>query len=130
MMVIDTHVWIWWVEDDPKLNRAIRDRIDSEDDVRVSSISLLEIATAVSLNRLVLRPSAAYWLQVAQNAEQIRIEPLTDKVCLESVSLPGHFHKDPADRVIVALARVLNAELITADAKILAYDGVRAVQAG
>jgi PIN domain nuclease of toxin-antitoxin system len=127
--VIDTHVSIWWVEDDPKLNRAVRDRIDAEDDVRVSAISLLEIATAVSLNRLVLRPSAAYWLRVAQNAEQIRIEPLTDRVCLESVNLPGQFRKDPADRLIVALARLLNADLITADSKIVGYDGVRAVQA-
>ena len=129
MTVIDTHVWIWWVDDDPKLKRAIRDRIDVEDDVRVSAISLLEIATAVWLNRLVLQPSASYWLQVAQAAEQIRVEPLSDRVCLESVNLPGQFHKDPADRLIVALARILNAELITADAKILGYSGVRTVSA-
>jgi PIN domain nuclease of toxin-antitoxin system len=117
------------VDDDSKLSRAIRDRIDSENDVRVSAISLLEIATAVSLNRLVLRPSASYWLQIAQSAEQIRLEPLTDRVCLESVNLPGTFHRDPADRLIVALARTLNADLITADAKILGYGGVRSVSA-
>lgn len=97
--------------------------------MRVSAISLLEIATAVSLNRLVLRPSASYWLQIAQSAEQIRLEPLTDRVCLESVNLPGTFHRDPADRLIVALARTLNADLITADAKILGYGGVRSVSA-
>ena len=78
MIVIDTHVWIWWVDDDPRLKRIVRDRIDAEVDVRVSAISLLEIATAISLNRLSLRPSPQHWLSVAQAAEQIRVEPLTD----------------------------------------------------
>jgi PIN domain nuclease of toxin-antitoxin system len=77
----------------------------------------------------VLKPSAPHWLSVAQSAEQIRVEPLTDKICLESVSLPGTFHRDPADRVIVATARLLNCELVTADNKILLYDGVRTVAA-
>lgn len=129
MIVIDTHVWIWWVEDDPKLKRSVRDRIDLEDEVRVSAISLLEIATAVSLNRLVLRPSVDQWLQVAQTAEQIRVQPLSARICLESVQLPGEFHRDPADRLIAATARILKAELATADAKILAYSGVRIVAA-
>jgi PIN domain nuclease of toxin-antitoxin system len=129
VIVIDTHVWIWWVDDDPKLKPAIRDRIDSENDVRVCAISLLEIATAISLNRLILKPSPEYWLRIAQTAEQIRVEALTAEVCMESVSLLGEFHRDPADRLIVALARVLNVELVTADSKILGYSGVRAVAA-
>ena len=129
MIVIDTHVWVWWVDSHPRLNRVVRDRIDAEADVRVSAISLLEIATAVSLNRLVLRPSARHWLAVAQRTAQIRIEPLTDVICLESVSLPGTFHRDPADRLIVALARSLNTELVTADEKILSYSGVRTIPA-
>jgi PIN domain nuclease of toxin-antitoxin system len=125
VIVIDTHVWIWWVDDHPRLKRLVRDRIDGEVDVRVSAISLLEIATAVSLNRLSLRPSPQHWLAIAQAAEQIRIEPLTDSLCLDSVNLPGEFHRDPADRLIVALARHLQAELITADHKILTYPEVR-----
>jgi len=129
VIVIDTHVWIWWVDDNPKLKPGIRDRIDAENDVRVSAISLLEIATAISLNRLVLKPSAEHWLRIAQTAEQIRIEPLTSEICLKSVSLPGAFHRDPADRLIVALARNLQAELVTADSKILSYSGVRTVAA-
>jgi PIN domain nuclease of toxin-antitoxin system len=129
VIVLDTHVWIWWVDDGPRLKRSVRDMIDAESDVRVSAISLLEIATAVSLGRLVLRPSARHWLDLAQTVAQVRVEPLTDSVCLESVNLPGEFHKDPADRVIVALARYLNTELVTADGKILAYTGVRTVAA-
>ena len=129
VIVIDTHVWIWWVDDHPRLKREVRDRIDAESDVRVSAIPLLEIATAVSLNRLTLRPSPQHWLSIAQTAEQIRLEPLTDALCLESVRLPGEFHRDPADRIIVALARTLDGELVTADDKILRYSGVRTVAA-
>lgn len=129
MIVIDPHVWICWIDDDPKLKPAIRNMIDAHSDVRVSAISLLEIATAVSLNRLVLKPSAAHWMKIAQTPEQIHIEHLTDEICLESVNLPGEFHRNPADRLIVALARLLDADLITADRKILSYDAVRTIMA-
>jgi PIN domain nuclease of toxin-antitoxin system len=130
VIVLDTHVWIWWVDDDPKLKRTVRDRIDAESDVRVSAISLLEIATAVSLNRLILKPTPLHWLRIAQTAEQVRVHPLTDAICLESVNLPGEFHRDPADRLIVALARILGSELVTSDGKkLLGYDGVRAIAA-
>jgi PIN domain nuclease of toxin-antitoxin system len=128
-MVLDTHVWIWWVHDDPQLDRTVRDKIDSEADVRVSAISLLEIAIAASLGRLELRPSSAVWLEMAQTVEQLRLMPLTAAQCLASVSLPGEFHRDPADRLIVALARHLDVELVTADRKILACSGVRSIAA-
>ena len=124
MIVLDTHVWVWWVDDHPRLRRDVRDRIDAENDVRVSAISLLEIVTATSLGRLVLRPSVDRWLEIAQSAETLRLEPLDAAVCLESVRLPGEFHRDPADRLIVALARALNSPLFTADSRILAYPHV------
>jgi len=117
------------VDNNPRLKPAVRNLIDAESDVRVSAISLLEIATAVAVNRLILLPSARQWLAVAQTARQLRVEPLTDSLCLESVSLPGEFHRDPADRLIVALARSLDVELVTADGKILRYSGVRTIAA-
>ena len=129
MIVLDTHAWIWWVDDHPRLKRSVRDRIDAERDVCVSAISLLEIATAVSHGRLVLKPTAERWLEIAQLAEQIRIEPLTDMLCIQSTTLPGEFHRDPADRLIVALARLLEADLVTADQKILSYSNVKSISA-
>jgi PIN domain nuclease of toxin-antitoxin system len=129
VIVLDTHVWIWWVDDSSRLKRAVRDQIDAESDVRVSAISLLEIATAVSSARLTLKPSAQQWLEVAQAAEQLRIEPITAELCLDSVALPGDFHRDPADRLIVALARKLDVQLVTADRKILAYTSVATIAA-
>jgi PIN domain nuclease of toxin-antitoxin system len=128
-MVLDTHAWVWWVDDHPRLNRAVRDRIDADSDVRISAISMLEVATAAARGRLSLRPSVEHWLAVAQAAEQLRIEPLTDALCVQSTRLPGEFHRDPADRLIVALARQLDVQLVTADQKILSYPGVRSLAA-
>jgi PIN domain nuclease of toxin-antitoxin system len=129
VIVLDTHAWIWWVDDHPRLNRLVRDKIDLESDVRICAISLLEIATAVSLGRLILKPSVLRWFEIAQAAVQIRVEPLTPELCLDSVNLPGEFHRDPADRLIVALSRKLNAQLVTADHKILAYPEVITIPA-
>lgn len=129
VIVLDTHVWIWWVEDHPRLRREIRDQIDAETDVRICAISLLEIATAVSLNRLVLEPSVDRWLDVAQSPPSLRVEPLSSAICVESTRLPGELHRDPADRLIVALARKLGAPLCTADRKLLAYQHVNCLKA-
>ena len=130
MIVIDTHVWVWWVNRDPRLRSAVRDRLAAETDVRVSAYSLVEIATAASLGRLQLLPSPGEWVEFAESIGQVRVEPLTAAVCFASVALPGTFHRDPGDRLIVALARELDAELATADDKILRYAGVRTVPAG
>lgn len=125
MIVLDTHAWIWWVDNSPRLSQSVRDRIDTDADIRVCGISILEVATAASMGRLVLRPSTIQWLAVAQTA--VHIEPLTDVLCCASVVLPGDFHRDPADRLIVALARQLDVELVTADHKILAYKAVKTI---
>jgi len=129
VIVLDTHAWIWWINDHPRLNRTLRDRLDSETDVRVSAISLLEVATAVSVNRLHLACSTQQWLELAQCAIGLTIEPITSELAIASTTLPGEFHRDPADRLIVALARLLDCELATADAKILQYSHVKTVAA-
>jgi len=129
MIVLDTHAWIWWVDNNPRLSREVRDRINSDDDLRVSAISLWEIATLNALHRLALRPSVDHWFEVAQSAASLRVEPLSAAICLESVRLPGEIHGDPADRLIVALARQIAAPLCTADRKLLAYPHVNCINA-
>jgi PIN domain nuclease of toxin-antitoxin system len=129
MIVLDTHVWIWWINNDPKLRSDLRQTLIAEKDVRISAISFLEIAQATSVKRFALQPSVEEWFVAAQIPDSIYIEPLTTSICVESVRLPGNFHRDPADRIIVALARHLNAMLYTADFKILAYPHVRSTNA-
>jgi PIN domain nuclease of toxin-antitoxin system len=129
VIVLDTHVWLWWTEGGDRLAPGARHRIDSESDRRVSAISLLEIATACARGRLLLRPTPEQWLAQAQRAQGLQIEPLTPHLCIASTTLPGEFHRDPGDRLIVALARHLDCELFTSDHQILAYPHVRAVAA-
>ena len=62
---------------------------------------------------------------MASNYPDVVILPLTPAIATDSVNLPGTFHKDPGDQIIVATARVYDIELLTLDSKILKYDHVR-----
>jgi PIN domain nuclease of toxin-antitoxin system len=128
MIVLDTHILVWWISDDKKLSatakKAIMDALDNGDELLVSSITAWELAMLVSKGRLSLNMDIDSWLHHISTIEQLRFVPVNNKVVVESTRLPGEFHKDPADRMIVALARVLSAPLVTADEKILNYQHV------
>jgi PIN domain nuclease of toxin-antitoxin system len=79
----------------------------------------------VKKDRLVLTMDLDEWLDTTDNIEGVEWVPVSRQVAIDSVNLPGDFHQDPADRLIVALARHENAELITADGRIQAYPHVR-----
>ena len=127
MIVLDTHIWVWWVHGDPSLSASARALIDSSEQtgIAVSAISCWEIAKLVERGRLALPCPVFDWLQQALAYPGVRLVELSPRICAESTQLPGTFHRDPADQIIVATARVLDAPLITADAKILAYPHVK-----
>lgn len=132
MIVLDTHALIWWVNGDGQLSSGAKVTIDSElaaeeGVVLVSAISAWEIALLVSLDRLTLTMGVDDWLQTASDIDGVRFVPVDNEIAIESTRLPGEFHKDPADRMIVALARHLNAPLVTADTKIQNYKHVRSI---
>lgn len=91
----------------------------------VSAITAWEIAMLVERGRIALAMDLDEWLRAVESLEGVSIIPVTVQMAVQSVTLPGEFHKDPADRLIVALARVQNAPIITADEKIQAYPHVR-----
>lgn len=129
MVILDTHILIWWVTGDPHLppqaRRKINTAMETGEAILISSISAWEIAMLVEKGRLTLTMDIDSWIQTVGEIEQVTFVPVDNKVAIESTRLPGEFHKDPADRMIVALARVLSATLITADEKILSYSGVK-----
>ena len=126
MIVLDTHVWVWWVQGDPRLARAAAERIEQEESggIAVSAISCWEIAKLVEHNRLALPLGVEEWLSTALSYPGIQLAPITPRIAVESTQLPGEFHADPADQLIVATARVLNCTLFTADTKIRRYSHV------
>ena len=129
MILLDTHIWVWWVHGDERLTSNQSEIIQgNEDDViGVSAISCWEIAKLVELGRLEVPTPLEKWFEQALSYPGIRIIELTPEVSTESTRLPGEFHRDPADQIIVATARILDCILVTSDERILNYPHVRTV---
>jgi len=89
--------------------------------LRVSAISCWEVAKLVEYNRLTLPRPVGDWLRQALAYPGTRLLELTPEIAVESTQLPGAFHHDPADQIIVATARIYNCALLTSDTKILSY---------
>ena len=126
MIVLDTHIWIWWVSASPQLTArqvALLERHKPEG-LGVSVISCWEIAKLVEVGRLALAYPVQDWMQQALAYPGIQLLGLTPEIAIASTQLPGAFHRDPADQIIVATARVYDCPLLTADAKILDYTSV------
>ena len=92
-----------------------------------ASISIWEFAMMVSIGKVEIRIPPDQWLDQAINRTGLEVIDLNPKVAAESYNLPGAFHKDPADRIIVATARINNITLITKDKKILGYPYVETI---
>jgi PIN domain nuclease of toxin-antitoxin system len=123
-LLLDTHVWLWAVAGGLQLSAEARAAIGmavGRGGLRISAISLWEIALLASRGRIVLSKPASLWLEEALAEPGPSIEPLTARIAVESCELPEVFHADPADRMIVATARVTNAKLMTRDRRILDY---------
>lgn len=119
--LLDTHIWIWWMLGDPGLSRSERDALDAlPGDSRpvISDISLWEFATLVDLGRIKIDCPVEDWLRIAASPATVRVQPITPGIVAEMNRLPAGFHRDPADRLIVATARFLKLSLATKDRKI------------
>ncbi len=126
MIVLDTHVLIWTVDADPRLGRAARTAIAEaavKDGVGISAITPWEIALLSEKGRLYLGRDVGVWIDAALGLPGVRLAPILPAIAIDSVRLPGTFHPDPADRLIVATARHHGAPLLTADRAILEYAG-------
>jgi PIN domain nuclease of toxin-antitoxin system len=128
VIVLDTHIFVWWVNESKQLPKRYLERIESETDgLGVSAISLWEISKLVQLRRLELETPLEEWLDLALAYPNVLVVPLSPSIAIESTRLPQPFHKDPADEIIVATARVLDCSLATLDGKILDYPHVKRV---
>jgi PIN domain nuclease of toxin-antitoxin system len=127
MIVLDTHVWLWWLHDPDRLSTDAAKRILQEQEsgsIIVSAISAWEVAVKVQSGKLVIPMDINRWYDLARSYPATVIEPLSPVDAIASTQLPGSFHKDPADRIIVSLARRRAVPLLTCDRKILEYEHV------
>lgn len=132
MILLDTHVWVWWVHGNPRLPEDQRKMLDARanEGIGVSIISCWEVAKLVENGRLSFPQDVADWLDIGLAYPGVRLVELTPRISVESTRLPQPFHKDPADQILVATARVLDCPLATADDKILKYVHVRTLTIG
>lgn len=130
MIVLDTHIWVWWVHGDEHLNKQQTDWLEENEGqgLGVSIISCWEVAKLVEYGRLTLPCPVAEWLDQALGYPGISLLELTPRIVVDSTQLPKGFHKDPADQLIVATARILGCPLLTADARIQNYSHVRTLR--
>ena len=132
MIVLDTHIWVWWVHEDPQLTQRQKAWIQEHEEqgLGVSAISCWEVAKLVESQRLTLPCPVAEWMDQALVYPGIQLLPLTPRIAVESTQLPGSFHRDPADQIIVATAWVYDCSLLTAGGKILDYPHVKLLKGG
>jgi len=127
MILLDTHIWVKWVLDEKQLPESVQRQIleHEEDGLGVSVISCWEVAKLFELKRLHCDMDIFDWINKALCYPGVQLLELSPSIAVESTRLPGEFHRDPADQLIVATARVHDCPLLTLDRKILAYSHVK-----
>jgi PIN domain nuclease of toxin-antitoxin system len=123
-LLLDTHVWIWFMLANAELaisGRTAINRAATSGQLRIAAISVWEAALLASRGRIAVGRPLAQWIGEALSAPGLSIEPLLPQIAVEACSLPEAFHRDPVDRMIVATARFANATLMTRDRQILDY---------
>lgn len=121
MIVLDTHIWLWWIAGNHRqLKSAWRQKISDADQVGVSAISCFEVAWLVQHGCVELSDPLALWFDKALSGSGIRLLAITPETARRAVELPEH-HRDPQDRLIIATALVQDALLISADGKFPRY---------
>ena len=120
--LLDTHAWFWLVAGDEHIPQELVASLEAalgEGQLFLSQISTWEIALKASIGKIELTRPLDLWLR--ENTAGLSMLDLPLEVVVESTRLPGTFHKDPADRFIVATARVHDLVLVTGDKLILDY---------
>ncbi|MBE2293623.1 MAG: type II toxin-antitoxin system VapC family toxin [Phycisphaerales bacterium] len=124
MVLLDTHVLVWLLSGNPRLGiqaRALIQQAAKDNILLVSAITPWEIAMLVSKGRLALERDVGEWIAAALALPGIQLVPLSPEITVASTRLPGMLHADPADRILAATVRHVNALLVTEDQRLLDY---------
>ena len=127
MILLDTHVWIWWRADPDRLSAAVTRAIAGAERVGISSISVWELAMLVRRGRLTLDRDVEQWVRHALSGARVSVLAPDADVALAAALLDDEFPGDPADRLIYATARQAGARLVTRDERITRFDPARAL---
>ena len=129
--LLDTHVWLWMEREPERLgSKTVQLVADRASSLALSTMSSLELAQLIERGRVSIKGDLLSWID--RSIERLSLEsiPLTSAIAVRAYQLPGNFHSDPADRILVATARSQELVIITADERILAYPHVAVMDAG
>lgn len=127
MIVLDTHAWIWWAAEPRRLSMRAREAIAQAESLGVAAISCWEIAMLVAKGRLELDRDILVWLRQALALPRVVTLPLTPEIAVASSRLPEDFPGDPADRMIAAAALENRAPVVTKDARLRGWNGLKTI---
>ena len=139
MIILDTHIWVWWVDQSPRLRPAQITAIFAQENddagvIGVCATTLWEVAMLVQRGRIQLGTDLFDWFENAMAYPRVRIINLTPAIAIQSTNLMDNTHRnrseritDPSDQIIVATAMVNNCPLVTSDGKIVAYPDVQTI---
>jgi len=127
VIVLDTHVLLWWRDETERLSNAAQTAIDDADRIGVPTACCLELATLERRGRITLDRGAAAWIRAALAGDRVEQLPLTTEIAIEACRLPETFPGDPVDRVVYATALQHGSRLVTSDRRIAAHDPSRIV---
>ena len=122
-LLLDTHILVWWLSDRDRLSRRQRGAVETASETSpllVSDITLWEVAMLHGLGRLRFSIPLREWLERAVAPPLVRRVGVSPAIAAELADLPETFHRDPADRILLATARLLGATLVTQDRRIVA----------
>jgi PIN domain nuclease of toxin-antitoxin system len=127
VIVLDTHVWVWWVNGDEQLSERAYQAIINENRLGICSISCWEVATLVRKGRLAFSVNVEQWIEQALAFPGVEILPLHWHTAMLAGGERFNFENDPADRLIVATAFQYEAPLLTADRKLHAFTEIATI---
>lgn len=129
MILIDTHIWLWWAFNPKRLSKPQQDAIHAhqETTIGVCSISCWEVAQLDQLGRIDLGVPVKKWIDDALRFPGVRWLAMTPPVVCQAFDLPKGFHKDPADRLIAATALVHGVPLVTSDQQIIQHRAITTI---
>jgi len=131
-LLLDTHIWLWYAEGSEgllsKTTLAAIEQARQAHQLHVSAICVWEIGMLCAKEKISLSAPTGEWIRRATAMPGLRLQNLDAETAFESTQLPGNPHGDPADRFLIAAARVHKLRLVTADRKIINYGKAGYVQ--
>ncbi|RLA93523.1 MAG: VapC toxin family PIN domain ribonuclease [Deltaproteobacteria bacterium] len=130
MIVLDTHVWVWYVSDPTQLSSKAAEYLEigrKNGGLYISCISAWEVALLVKKGRLRFTIDVEDWISRTERLSFFKFVPVDNTIAVKSVHLPGFSNPDPADRIIIATALHLGMPIVTKDEKLHSFKALKTI---